>query len=103
MLTAFVVCGCAVLAANRGQCPLTDWAGRLIEDQTRSYFGFLRVTRKLGYREQVTGYREGRGNRLFPVTYNLFPIMVGTARFELATPCTPSKCATRLRYVPIIQ
>ena len=26
--------------------------------------------------------------------------MVGTARFELATPCTPSKCATRLRYVP---
>src|SRR5271157_5130682 len=28
--------------------------------------------------------------------------MVGTARFELATPCTPSKCATRLRYVPII-
>ena len=27
--------------------------------------------------------------------------MVGTARFELATPCTPSKCATRLRYVPI--
>ena len=27
-------------------------------------------------------------------------VMVGTARFELATPCTPSKCATRLRYVP---
>src|ERR1700722_528997 len=27
-------------------------------------------------------------------------ILVGTARFELATPCTPSKCATRLRYVP---
>ena len=26
--------------------------------------------------------------------------LVGTARFELATPCTPSKCATRLRYVP---
>ena len=26
--------------------------------------------------------------------------MVGTARFELATPCTPSKCATGLRYVP---
>ena len=26
--------------------------------------------------------------------------MVGTARFELATPCTPSKCATRLRHVP---
>jgi hypothetical protein len=28
--------------------------------------------------------------------------MVGTARFELATPCTPSKCATRLRYVPMV-
>ena len=27
--------------------------------------------------------------------------MVGTARFELATPCTPSKCATRLRHVPM--
>ena len=30
-------------------------------------------------------------------------LLVGTARFELATPCTPSKCATRLRYVPIKQ
>ena len=27
--------------------------------------------------------------------------LVGTAGFEPATPCTPSKCATRLRYVPI--
>src|SRR5579875_4151865 len=26
--------------------------------------------------------------------------MVGTAGFEPATTCTPSKCATRLRYVP---
>jgi hypothetical protein len=26
--------------------------------------------------------------------------LVGTARFELATPCTPCKCATRLRHVP---
>ncbi len=26
--------------------------------------------------------------------------LVGTAGFEPATPCTPSKCATRLRYVP---
>ena len=26
--------------------------------------------------------------------------MVGTARFELATPCPPCKCATRLRHVP---
>ena len=27
-------------------------------------------------------------------------LMVGTAGFEPATTCTPSKCATRLRYVP---
>src|SRR5256885_10503496 len=27
-------------------------------------------------------------------------IMVGVAGFELATPCTPCKCATRLRYTP---
>src|SRR5919206_3921906 len=25
---------------------------------------------------------------------------VGTARFELATPCSQSRCATRLRHVP---
>ena len=27
-------------------------------------------------------------------------VLVGVARFELATPCTPCKCATRLRYTP---
>ena len=27
-------------------------------------------------------------------------LLVGTTRFELATPCTPCKCATGLRYVP---
>jgi hypothetical protein len=26
--------------------------------------------------------------------------LVGAAGFELATPCTPCKCATRLRYAP---
>ena len=26
--------------------------------------------------------------------------MVGVAGFELATPCTPCKCATKLRYTP---
>jgi hypothetical protein len=26
--------------------------------------------------------------------------MVGTGGFEPPTPCTPSKCATRLRHVP---
>jgi hypothetical protein len=29
--------------------------------------------------------------------------LVGTARFELATPCTPCKCATRLRHVPTLE
>jgi hypothetical protein len=28
------------------------------------------------------------------------PVEVGTARFELATPCSQSRCATRLRHVP---
>ena len=44
-----------------------------------------------------------RQNEAEPVTtisYWREEILVGTARFELATPCTPSKCATRLRYVP---
>src|ERR1700735_2637628 len=27
-------------------------------------------------------------------------ILVGATRFELATPCTPCKCATRLRHAP---
>ena len=27
--------------------------------------------------------------------------LVGMAGFELATPCTPCKCATRLRHIPI--
>ena len=30
----------------------------------------------------------------------LAEFLVGTAGFELATPCTPCKCATRLRYAP---
>lgn len=30
----------------------------------------------------------------------LFLDLVGAAGFELATPCTPCKCATRLRYAP---
>ena len=30
----------------------------------------------------------------------LFPQMVGIARFELAAPCSQGKCATGLRYIP---
>ena len=42
-----------------------------------------------------------------PVNYPVYrqlvcfdTVLVGTTRFELATPCTPCKCATGLRYVP---
>ena len=33
--------------------------------------------------------------------YALGFFLVGMARFELTTPCTPCKCATGLRYIPI--
>ena len=29
--------------------------------------------------------------------------MVGVVGFELTTPCTPCKCATRLRYTPSLK
>ena len=32
--------------------------------------------------------------------YKLLILLVGARRFELPTPCTPCKCATRLRYAP---
>jgi hypothetical protein len=35
------------------------------------------------------------------VIYNLLILLVGAARFELATPCAQGRCATRLRYAPI--
>ncbi len=35
-----------------------------------------------------------------PAFAKAFCLFVGTTRFELATPCTPCKCATGLRYVP---
>ena len=28
--------------------------------------------------------------------------MVGMERFELSTPCSRSRCATRLRYIPML-
>ena len=36
----------------------------------------------------------------YVVRHNPLILLVGTAGFELATPCTPCKCATRLRYAP---
>ena len=35
-----------------------------------------------------------------PAAFAAGSLFVGTTRFELATPCTPCKCATGLRYVP---
>ena len=32
----------------------------------------------------------------------LYSYRVGVPRFELGTPCTPCKCATKLRYTPTI-
>ena len=43
VLTAIVVCECAVLAANRGQCPLTDWAARFTEDREANFDIYLPV------------------------------------------------------------
>ena len=40
-----------------------------------------------------------KGYKLF-ARNPLIVLMVGAAGFELATPCTPCKCATRLRYAP---
>jgi len=37
LLTAFVLCESAVLAANRGRCPLTNWAARYTEDRAANF------------------------------------------------------------------
>jgi hypothetical protein len=53
---------------------------------------FAADRRELAGRRDATGTarsRPGQRRRL-----------VGAARFELATPCTPCKCATRLRHAP---
>jgi len=41
VLTAVVVFECAVLAANRGRCPLTDWAARFTEDRAANFDIYL--------------------------------------------------------------
>src|SRR5580658_1966507 len=33
-------------------------------------------------------------------SHNTLFLLVGAPRFELGTPCTPCKCATRLRHAP---
>ena len=44
-----------------------------------------------------------KANGLAPSGANPLLFLVGVAGFELATPCTPCKCATRLRYTPTLQ
>jgi hypothetical protein len=41
ILMAFVVCECAVLAANRGRCPLTAWAARFADDRAANFDIYL--------------------------------------------------------------
>ena len=49
-------------------------------------------------RQNKTGNDISKSHKL--VFLNMIGKMVGVTRFELATPCTPCKCATRLRYTP---
>ena len=39
-------------------------------------------------------------NLIQVILFHTYPSIVGTAGFEPATPCTPCKCATRLRHAP---
>jgi hypothetical protein len=41
MLTALIVCECGVLAANRGRCPMTDWAARYTENRAANFDIYL--------------------------------------------------------------
>jgi hypothetical protein len=41
VLTAFVLCECAVLAANHGRCPLTGWAARFTQDRADNFDIYL--------------------------------------------------------------
>jgi len=41
VLTGLVLVECAVLAVNRGRCPLTDLAGRLTEERRNNFDIYL--------------------------------------------------------------
>ena len=43
ILTALVVCECAVLALNRGRCPLTEVAARFTDDRAPNFDIYLPV------------------------------------------------------------
>ena len=40
-LTALIVCECGMLAANRGRCPMTDWAARYTLDRAANFDIYL--------------------------------------------------------------
>jgi len=44
--------------------------------------------------------KPGIGTKLNPTNRDWDFTMVGAARFELTTPCTQNRCATRLRHAP---
>jgi hypothetical protein len=41
ILSAVVLMECAVLAGNRGRCPLTDWAGRYTDHRSDNFDIYL--------------------------------------------------------------
>lgn len=41
VLTAWVICECAVLAVNGGRCPMTDWAARYTHDRAPNFDIYL--------------------------------------------------------------
>lgn len=41
VLTAIIVGECVVLVANRGRCPLTDWAARFTDDRADNFDIYL--------------------------------------------------------------
>jgi hypothetical protein len=41
MLTALIAFECAILAMNRGSCPMTDWAARSTDDRAANFDIYL--------------------------------------------------------------
>jgi hypothetical protein len=56
---------------------------------------------ELNDNRRLLEWRFGVDLNLNPRTTDL-SFLVGAARFELATPCAQGRCATRLRYAPIL-
>ena len=51
-------------------------------------------------RRMIAAVRGRAGSNRRTASPDACEVMVGAARFELATPCSQSRCATRLRYAP---